>query len=63
MAQTDFQTVNQYIASRPIDEHTALESIRNAIKNALPYSEEVIGIGVVLAYLAIQILRLLAASR
>lgn len=39
MTQTDFQTVDQYIASRPRYEHAELESIRSAIKNVLPDSE------------------------
>lgn len=42
MAKTDFKTIDEYIASRPEDETEDLQSIRQAIRRALPYAQEVI---------------------
>jgi uncharacterized protein YdhG (YjbR/CyaY superfamily) len=42
MANTDFKSVDQYIASRPEAVRPALERVRAAIRKALPGAEEVI---------------------
>jgi uncharacterized protein YdhG (YjbR/CyaY superfamily) len=40
MAKTDFQTVDEYIASRPEAVQVALQRVRRAIRQAVPEAEE-----------------------
>jgi len=40
MAKTRFTSVNEYIASKPKDVRVALESVRKAIRKAVPKAEE-----------------------
>ena len=42
MAQTDCKTVDDYIASKPAPVRGLLESVRNAIRKAVPGAEEAI---------------------
>ena len=42
MAKTDFQSVDEYIASRDASEHEVLRGIRTAIRSGAPNAEEVI---------------------
>ena len=42
MANTDFKSVEEYLASRPEALHTVLQRVRGAILKALPGAEEVI---------------------
>lgn len=42
MAKTDFQSVDEYIASQPEAVQHILERVRSAIRQALPGAEEVI---------------------
>jgi uncharacterized protein YdhG (YjbR/CyaY superfamily) len=42
MAKTDFQTVDEYIASRPEAVQVALQRVRRAIRQAVPEAEEAI---------------------
>jgi uncharacterized protein YdhG (YjbR/CyaY superfamily) len=42
MARTDFQTVDEYIASRPEAVQVALQRVRRAIRQAIPEAEEAI---------------------
>jgi len=42
MAKTDFQSVDEYIASRDPSEHEVLRAIRAAIRSGAPNAEEVI---------------------
>lgn len=42
MAKTDFQSVDEYIASRDPGEHEVLRGIRAAIREGAPEAEEVI---------------------
>lgn len=42
MAKTDFQSVDEYIASREVSEHEVLRGIRAAIRAGTPEAEEVI---------------------
>ncbi len=42
MAKTDFQSVDEYIASQPEDVQGVLERVRGAIRKAVPRAEEVI---------------------
>ena len=42
MANTDFKSVDEYIASRPEAIHDVLERVRDVIRKALPGAEEVI---------------------
>lgn len=42
MANTDFQSVDEYIASRPEPVRPILERVRAAVRKALPKAEEVI---------------------
>jgi uncharacterized protein YdhG (YjbR/CyaY superfamily) len=42
MARTDFQSVDEYIASQPAALHQILDRVRTAIRKALPAAEEVI---------------------
>ncbi len=40
MAKTEFESVDQYIASRPKDVQTILKRVRSTIHNAVPQAEE-----------------------
>ena len=40
MAKTDFQSVDEYIASRPEDQQEVLRRVRGTIRKALPGAEE-----------------------
>ena len=42
MANTDFRSVDEYIASRPEPLRPVLERVRSAVRKALPKAEEVI---------------------
>ena len=42
MAKTDFQTIDEYIASFPEDDQKALTKIRETVRAAVPEAEEVI---------------------
>lgn len=42
MAKTDFKSVGEYIASRPLGARLILTRVRNVIRQALPTAEEVI---------------------
>jgi uncharacterized protein YdhG (YjbR/CyaY superfamily) len=42
MANTSFSSVDEYIASRPVPVQPALQSVRSALRKALPGAEEVI---------------------
>jgi uncharacterized protein DUF1801 len=42
MVKTDFQSVDEYIASQPETVREVLERVRSAIRKALPGAEEVI---------------------
>src|SRR5688572_9110308 len=42
MAKTDFQSVDEYIATYPEDVQAVLQRVRNAIRKAVPGAEEVI---------------------
>jgi uncharacterized protein YdhG (YjbR/CyaY superfamily) len=42
MATTNFQSVDDYIASQPDAIHATLERVRNAIRRALPNADETI---------------------
>jgi uncharacterized protein YdhG (YjbR/CyaY superfamily) len=42
MAKTNFKSVDEYIAAQPQASHAVLESVRGAIREALPRAEEVI---------------------
>jgi uncharacterized protein YdhG (YjbR/CyaY superfamily) len=42
MAQTNFRSVDDYIASQPEDVRPILERVRDAIREAIPKAEEVI---------------------
>ena len=42
MAKTDFQSVDEYIASRPEAAQTTLKRVRSIIRKALPAAEEAI---------------------
>jgi uncharacterized protein YdhG (YjbR/CyaY superfamily) len=42
MANTDYKSVDEYIASKPEALQTVLESVRSAIRKAIPTAEEVI---------------------
>ena len=42
MANTDFKSVDDYIASQPEGAHKVLERVRGAIRRALPAADEVI---------------------
>ncbi len=42
MAKTAFQSVDEYIASRPEAARGVLEQVRGAVRKALPHAEEVI---------------------
>ena len=42
MATTDFQSVDEYIATKPGDVQAILERVRSTIRKALPGAEEVI---------------------
>jgi uncharacterized protein YdhG (YjbR/CyaY superfamily) len=42
MANTDFKSVDDYIASQPHGSHKVLERVRGAIRRALPAADEVI---------------------
>lgn len=42
MAKTDFQSIDEFIASRPDEERDVLERIRAAIRAGAPEAEEVI---------------------
>jgi uncharacterized protein YdhG (YjbR/CyaY superfamily) len=42
MAKTDFNSVNEYLASQPRASRALLTRVRNAIRKAIPAAEEVI---------------------
>lgn len=42
MAKTDFKTIDEYLASLPEASQKALQTVRQAIKKAVPEAEEVI---------------------
>ena len=42
MAKTDFKSIDEYIATFPEDIQEILESVRQAVKRAVPEAEEVI---------------------
>ena len=42
MANTDFKSVDEYIATQPKEVQAVLQSVRSAIRKALPGAEEVI---------------------
>lgn len=42
MAKTDFNSVDEYIVSRPEGVRSALEQVRDAVRKAMPLAEEVI---------------------
>ena len=42
MAKTDFQSVDQYIATHPTDVQSTLQRVRKAIRKAVPGAEEMI---------------------
>jgi uncharacterized protein YdhG (YjbR/CyaY superfamily) len=42
MARTDYQSVDEYLATQPAAARRALETVRGAIRKALPDAEEVI---------------------
>ncbi len=43
MARTDFKSVDEYIAAQPEHVRAALQSVRGAIRKAIPGAEETIG--------------------